>query len=109
MLVGNADVAAVLVQMYERGDPLPDNRLDVFASGEAVGAGPAAIEICNCHRVSQETLVEAIRAGCGTVEDLSARTKAGSGCGSCRGQLLGLLHRYAKPPTNGVVPVTTGS
>jgi nitrite reductase (NADH) large subunit len=109
MLVGNADCAAILAQMYERGDPLPENRLDVFASGDAVGGGPAAIEICNCHHVSQEILVESIRAGCGTVEDLSARTKAGTGCGSCRSQLLGLLHRYAKPTTNGASAAITGS
>jgi nitrite reductase (NADH) large subunit len=109
MLVGNADCAAVLAQMYERGDPLPDNRLDVFASGEAIGGGFATIEICNCHHVSQETLVESIHAGCGSVEDLSARTKAGTGCGSCRGQLLGLLHRYAKPTTNGTSAASAGS
>jgi nitrite reductase (NADH) large subunit len=109
MLVGDTQCAAVLVQMYERGDPLPDNRLDVFASGEAIGAGAASVEICNCHRVSQETLVECIRGGCSSVSELSERTKAGTGCGSCRAQLSGLLHRYAKPQTNGTPALAAGS
>ncbi len=72
MLVGNTDCAGVLVQMYERNDRMPASRLDVFASSDAVGGGPAAVEICNCHHVSQETLVESIRAGCATVDDLCA-------------------------------------
>ena len=31
MLVGDADAAPALVQMFDRGDPLPPNRLDVLA------------------------------------------------------------------------------
>jgi nitrite reductase (NADH) large subunit len=101
MLVGNTDVTGVLVQLYERGDPLPANRLDVFSSGEAIGGGAAAVEICNCNHVSQETLVELIHTGCHSVSELSARTKAGTGCGSCRAQLTMLLQRYGKPAANG--------
>ena len=102
MLVGNTDAAGVLVQLYERGDPLPLNRLDVFASPETVGGGPAAVEVCNCHHVSEETLLVAIRAGCGSVGELSARTRAGTGCGSCRGQLSTLFQRHDKAATNGM-------
>ncbi len=109
MLVGNTDVTGVLVQLYERGDPLSANRLDVFSSGEVVGGGAAAVEVCNCNHVSQETLVGLIRAGCTTVSDLSTRTKAGTGCGSCRGQLTALLQRYAKPATNGTPAAVAGS
>jgi nitrite reductase (NADH) large subunit len=101
MLVGNTDVTGVLVQLYERGDPLPANRLDVFASGEAIGGGAAAVEVCNCNHVSLETVVELIHTGCTGVAELSARTKAGTGCGSCRGQLAALLQRYGKLATNG--------
>jgi len=93
MLVGNSDTAATLIRMYERGDPLPANRLDVFASPEreAHGAAGAWGAVCNCHGVSEETLRKAVRDGCRTLADLMAKTKAGSGCGSCRGQLASLI------------------
>jgi nitrite reductase (NADH) large subunit len=101
ILVGNTEAAGVLVQMFERGDPLPANRLDVFTSGEAIGDAVTAVEVCNCHHVSQDTLVECIQAGCASVDELSARTKAGTGCGSCQGQLSTLLQRHAKAESNG--------
>ena len=42
------------------------------------------------------SLVETIRGGCHTLQDLAARTGAGTGCGSCRGQLAALLLRTQK-------------
>jgi nitrite reductase (NADH) large subunit len=100
-LVGNADAAGTLVQLFERGDPLPANRLDLFASADAGSGAPTAVEICNCHHVNEATLAEAIQSGCKTLPELSARTKAGTGCGSCRGQLASLLMRHGKGGTNG--------
>lgn len=111
VLVGASGAAASLVQLYERGDPLPANRLDVFASPDAGAGMPAADEVCNCHHVSEATLTEAIGTGCRTLQELSARTKAGTGCGSCRGQLASLLLRQSKAGSNGEaprVPLTAG-
>jgi nitrite reductase (NADH) large subunit len=98
MLVGNSDAAAALIRMYERGDPLPANRLDVFASPEreAHAAAGAWGAVCTCHGVSEETLRAAIRSGCRTLADLMAKTKAGSGCGSCRGQLASLILEHGR-------------
>ncbi|UQA59408.1 FAD-dependent oxidoreductase [Polyangium aurulentum] len=53
---------------------------------------PDAI-VCGCLRVTRGTLDEAIAAGCSAVEELSARTGAGTLCGSCKplmSELLGL-------------------
>jgi nitrite reductase (NADH) large subunit len=90
VLVGDASAAAGLVRRFERGDPLPANRLDLFASPDRV-AEPAGGVVCNCHQVTESTLLEAVRGGCRTLHDLAARTGAGTGCGSCRGQLASLL------------------
>lgn len=94
MLVGSADAAPVLVQLFDREWPLPPNRLDVLASA---GGGPAASdpEVCNCHHVSEGTVVEAIRGGATTLPAVSECTRAGTGCGSCRGRLAGLLLQHA--------------
>jgi nitrite reductase (NADH) large subunit len=95
MLVGCAAAAPALVQLFDRGEPLPPNRLDVLASPGGGLPLPDDAEVCNCHHVSEATLVEAIRGGCSTLADLSACTKAGTGCGSCRGQLAGLVLKHA--------------
>jgi nitrite reductase (NADH) large subunit len=97
VLVGDTAAAAGLVRRFERGDPLPANRLDLFASPERA-AEPAGGVVCNCHVVTEATLTEAIRGGCRTLQELAARTGAGTGCGSCRGQLAAMLLKTGKQP-----------
>ncbi len=111
MLVGDVEAAATLVQIFDRGDPLPVNRLDILCSPDA-GAAETDRTICNCNRVSESTIVEAIKGGCGSVPALGETTKAGTGCGSCKGLLSQLIDRHAEPaaaenhaPKNGRVPV----
>ncbi len=90
VLVGDTSAAASLVRWFDRGDPLPPHRLDVLYSGD-----PSAVtddpEICNCHHVPQSAIVNAIRGGCTTLPQVSGATQAGTGCGSCRGQLARLI------------------
>lgn len=97
VLVGDTCAAAGLVRRFERGDPLPANRLDLFASPER-GAEPSGSIVCNCHQIAEPTLLEAVRGGCRSLQDLAARTGAGTGCGSCRGQLAALLLKVGKRP-----------
>jgi NAD(P)H-nitrite reductase large subunit len=47
--------------------------------------------ICYCMKVHRSTLLRAIAAGAATVADLQERTRAGTGCGTCRFDLLQLL------------------
>ncbi len=97
MLVGDAAASPTLVQMFDRGDPMPANPLDLLCSPEAIGSGHGAAQdriICNCHRVSEATLVEAISGGCCSLDALAGSTQAGTGCGSCRGQLTQLIFRH---------------
>lgn len=89
---GTAADAAALVQMYDRETPLPENRLEVFCTGTFGGGDP---EVCNCHHVAESTLLDAIGRGCTTLASLSQETRAGTGCGSCRGQLASLILRNA--------------
>lgn len=93
-LIGDGDAAPTLARWFDRGDKLPPNRLDVLCSGDL---SPAAAdpEICNCHHVCESALVTAIKDGCTNLPMLSASTKAGTGCGSCRGQLANLILKNA--------------
>jgi nitrite reductase (NADH) large subunit len=95
IVVGDNDCAPTLARWFDRGDTLPANRLDVLCSGD-VSAAAADPEICNCHHVTQGTLVTAIRDGCTSLPMLADATKAGTGCGSCRGQLANLILKHAK-------------
>ncbi len=90
VLVGDASAAPALIQRFDRGDPLPANRLDLFASPDR-GSAPADDMVCHCHQVSDGQLATAVRGGCRTLQDVAAKTGAGTGCGSCRGKLASLL------------------
>jgi len=82
-LIGDGDAAPTLARWFDRGD-----KLDL---------SPAAAdpEICNCHHVCESALVTAIKDGCTNLPLLSASAKAGTGCGSCRGQLANLILKNA--------------
>lgn len=97
VVVGECDSAPTLARWFDRGDPLPPNRLDVFCSAD-VSVAAADPEICNCHHVNESTIQGAIRDGCTSLPQLSAATKAGTGCGSCRGSLARLILQNAPNP-----------
>jgi nitrite reductase (NADH) large subunit len=99
LFVGNTEAAASLVQIFDRGDTLPDDPLEALCPGAAFGTGAAADRlVCTCHKVNESRLCEAIGGGACTVEALGEMTKAGTGCGSCRGDLAQLIARQAPPP-----------
>jgi nitrite reductase (NADH) large subunit len=106
ILVGDGESAPTLARWFDRGDALPPNRLDVLCSGDVSAA--ADPEVCNCHHVTESQLARAIADGCTTLPQLSAATRAGTGCGSCRGQLANLILKSthpvatASPSQNGV-------
>ncbi|TGD71767.1 NAD(P)/FAD-dependent oxidoreductase [Mangrovimicrobium sediminis] len=67
------------------GDLLADTATDDVASW------PAPTVVCSCNAVSVGELREAVCAGATTTAALTARTQAGSGCGSCKPLLQQLL------------------
>jgi len=99
MLVGDVEASANLVQLFDRGDPLPDNRLDILCSADAAAGGGASADrmVCNCNKVSEATIVETIQEGHTSVAALAEQTKAGTGCGSCKGLLVQLIERHGQP------------
>jgi len=100
MLVGNTGAAANLIQIFDRGDLLPEDPLEALCpSAGGSGAGASADRlVCNCNKVSTAMLKDAVEAGAATVEALGVATKAGTGCGSCKSELKQILAKYAPPP-----------
>ena len=96
ILVGNTDAAATLIQTFDRGDPLPDDPLESLCTPAFMAAAGAVDAIvCNCNKVARATIVDAITSGAKTMDTLCEATRAGTGCGSCRSDLIDLISRFA--------------
>jgi assimilatory nitrate reductase catalytic subunit len=59
-------------------------------SADVPDPGPT---VCACYSVGRNTLEEAVRAGCHSVEAIGSRTRAGTNCGSCKLEIAGVLAR----------------
>jgi len=107
ILLGEIDCAASLTAAYENGQPLPDRHADLlFGRAEAdpqasLEALPSDANVCACHQVAKGRLVELLSAGC-SLDELTAKTRAGTGCGGCRAQLEMLAVIYGDPNRNTV-------
>ena len=52
-------------------------------------------QVCDCNGVCKGMIVEAIKAGKQTVQAVGKATRAGTGCGSCRKMIKGLIEAIA--------------
>jgi nitrite reductase (NADH) large subunit len=89
-LLGDVGRAGFLMQAFDRGLPLPEERIRLLfdlggppADVSAAGLDDSA-QVCNCNGVSKATLVSAARGGAKTVTGVMGATRAGQGCGSCK-------------------------
>jgi nitrite reductase (NADH) large subunit len=96
MLVGNTASAGALVQTFDRGDPLPEDPLAALCSIPAAATSGMRL-ICNCNKVSEAALKEAILAGADSVDEVGRVTKAGTGCGSCKAEIGQIVASLKKP------------
>ena len=106
--VGMPRTAAELTLLFERGAELPADRSLMLRydgvdhdAAESTDAGPEAT-ICWCNGVSAGRIADAAVAvgedqrGVCTVADIGAATRAGTGCGGCRGRIQSILDGLAK-------------
>ncbi|GLY00564.1 nitrite reductase large subunit NirB [Actinoplanes sp. NBRC 101535] len=88
-LVGDNSKASNLIQLFDRGLALPENRAELmFDIGGAVEASveemPDDAQVCNCNGVSKGAVCGAVASGCKTVSGVMDKTRAGKGCGTCK-------------------------
>ena len=88
-LLGDVGKVGYLMQAFDQGLPLPQERVrllfDLGGPSAEVSAAELAgdAQVCNCNGVSKTAIVEAT----GTMKTLTGvmeRTRAGKGCGSCK-------------------------
>ncbi|MGH3916977.1 MAG: FAD-dependent oxidoreductase, partial [Pseudonocardiaceae bacterium] len=96
-LLGDVNKVASLIQAFDRRVPLPEERIrllfDIGTPTAEVGAAELADEaqVCNCNGVSKGQLVACVRDGQRTVGGVMAATRAGKGCGSCKGLVADIV------------------
>jgi nitrite reductase (NADH) large subunit len=90
-LVGDVTKVAFLMQAFDRGLPLPPERVslmfDIGTPEVATGAAELAddAQVCNCNGVSKATIVSCVKNGQTSLVGVMSATRAGKGCGSCKG------------------------
>lgn len=91
IIVGLPDAAAGITQLYDRGAPAPADRLALLLgralppeTGEPGPGGlPEHAIVCRCNMVTKAALRDAWYRGATCAKDLSAATRAATGCGTC--------------------------
>ncbi len=89
-LLGDSRKVAFLQQAFDRGLPLPSERVELMfdLGGPVAEVGVAELaddaQVCNCNGVSKADICGAVKGGCATVTAVMDKTRAGKGCGSCK-------------------------
>lgn len=98
--VGMPRTAAELTLLFERRAELPADRSLLLRldgpdddSSAAAGALDSGATVCWCNGVTHERIAESAACGNRTVEAVGRDTRAGTGCGGCRGRIAELLAR----------------
>jgi nitrite reductase (NADH) large subunit len=89
-LLGDSKKVAFLQQAFDRGLPLPEDRVELMfdLGGPPAEVGVAELaddaQVCNCNGVSKGDISRVVKGGCRTVSGVMDKTRAGKGCGSCK-------------------------
>jgi nitrite reductase (NADH) large subunit len=99
-LLGDLGPADNLMELFKSGAPVPERRLELFfapAPKKDVSLAdlPDSHQICDCNGITKKTICDAIRAGKCTVPAVGKATRAGTGCGSCKTLVKGLIEAVA--------------
>lgn len=96
--VGLPHAGAELTMRFESRSPLPVEpsallRLDAADAGAAPVEDPVGPDatVCWCNGVTAGRITEAAADGAGTVEEIGRCTRAGTGCGGCKGRIAALI------------------
>ncbi len=90
MMLGDLNKVAYLMQAFDRGTPLPEERLSLLfdigaPSVEATMLEmPDTAQICNCNGVSKGQIRKCVTGSKRSLKMVMEATRAGMGCGSCK-------------------------
>ena len=96
-LLGDMGKVSFLMQAFDRGSVLPDERVallfDLGGPPDEVSVAelPDAAQVCNCNGVTKGDIRACVGGGERTLRGVMAATRAGSGCGSCKAQVVEIV------------------
>jgi nitrite reductase (NADH) large subunit len=91
ILMGDISKAAYLMQAFDKDSPLPEERLSLLfdlgtpAQKVTLDEMPLDAQVCNCNGVNKAAIGACVEAGMRTATAVMNATRAGKGCGSCKG------------------------
>ncbi len=100
ILMGDLSKAAFLMQTFDRDSPIPEDRLEMMFD---IGAPAAKVtleempdeqQVCNCNGVTKGAIGACVASGKRTPKAVMAATRAGMGCGSCKGEVSSLVAHF---------------
>ena len=96
ILMGDISKAAYLMQAFDRDSKLPEERLSLLfdlgtpSQKVTLDEMPADTQVCNCNGVTKGAIGACVAGGKRTTQSVMDATRAGKGCGACKG-LVGEL------------------
>jgi nitrite reductase (NADH) large subunit len=108
ILLGDAARAPYLIQAFDRGTPVPEERAALLFD---LGGAPRShtLEemtddsiVCHCNQVCKGDIADCVRGGGDSLPAVMRTTRAGTGCGSCKSLLRELINR-SRPRELGVL------
>lgn len=99
ILLGDTRAAGTISQLYDRRAELPADRSSLLISrrnsplsvAQSPTLLPGSTTICQCNGVTKSTICGAWEKGARRLQDVAARTRATTGCGTCKDTVQGLL------------------
>ncbi|TFE71790.1 nitrite reductase large subunit NirB [Methylacidiphilum caldifontis] len=105
IFLGSSQRALEILHFYEKNLPLPCSPQE-FLIEESTGRKDEPIEnkpddfqLCNCNGVTKKEIIELIQKGCSSLKELITKSRAGTGCGSCKNLVQRLFEKTMKNPT----------
>ncbi|VVM08472.1 nitrite reductase (NADH) large subunit [Methylacidimicrobium cyclopophantes] len=96
IVLGDDSKGAELLGLFDLQIPLPPIPTLLFPSSSSSLAAAASDDrkVCFCHSVSQKAIRQAVESGCRTLRSLCERTRASTGCGSCKPEVEKLFREF---------------
>lgn len=112
VMVGDKSGFDEMRSLIASGIDLAEKRDTLLLATAEAAEPPIGRIVCSCNNVGVGNLENAVQSGCTRFDELCARTRAGTGCGSCRPEVRSILERVgdlqvraaAKDPGNLEVP-----
>jgi nitrite reductase (NADH) large subunit len=115
IIMGDGAIVPSLVHAFTESTPLAANRAELLfptafeGTPTPVDRLPDSAQVCDCNAVSKARIVQAVLEGARSLAAVCDRTRAGTGCGSCRPDVQALIdHACARleppPPASSEQP-----